>query len=1098
MPEALSDKLLKRLISNGVWQDLRRTHSPRALMIWEFYQHLFQVWSGDVYPEDLLSQFRKAVQVAVRTPGKKTKERPSVAASTGLYGALKVAQQHLRFIEGEYQEWHAEGGWDKGPPPAMKIKWANVTEPLTKALIQLAKSHGAWLQTSRMPGSAALVWLRLERMRAKVQKQEELRERDPEGFKAVQRHKRTVESIKAQMELTVTGDGLNVVNNPYHNKLVVVAQDPVSEEVFVYTPDGQRMTPDEYERDLKRDKRAAARRVMLKSESLLRKDLDGYDPKVVEDLPGKEELVMLTDDQVGPSALTRMVPVKWLVDKDKDVGIQVVTEGRWRGIPLDNMVSVQGRLLEGNLWRLHPSGKKGKDGRRIRVKYDPAEDWEPFVTVATQKLAGRKQRRLFIDCPGNPSAGPGRKALKRLAAVRDSVQFIQHPTNNKRASFYFGPDDWAAVKDALGACVLSRAAMTLLDDHFYRVREGQVAQEDEHLWRFDLPEIEGFKPEKRSRKTGEMEPFVMKRAQKKALAWLLTTGKGAGTVALDTGMGKTLVVLAAARKWVTEGDVPEGSNGRFLYVSNGNLRGNLVGQAYSYFQKHAAKDMADRIDALSYGQFAKAMQTRKYPDRQVPYWHDKRWEPEQYVAVFFDEAHELSSPLTSKVTAAVLAFKHPRKVCMTASPMDQEPDEAYTLYCITNNIDLNDPDPETRQRNRLARTRFRNRYCERVGSEVVGVKQDPLAQADLKEWVSRNIFYADKADPSNREDYELGELHKEPQQVQMDPAVEEDYRETAAKCAKALAGWVARYRDMGIKLDSRGYRRRDELAWQKELETKAGRELGPLLKRLDMLANDPGALHPGALNPKHQAASRLMTEAIAKEGKCLVWAEKAPQVLKAAQFLSRQATGKRVLAATTSKIHVFQDGQEFKGQYGVDYPWRAPFTKRRYVRDPFDEGSDKTKNSEWAVFILKNVANADPNVAALVCQGSYATGHNLQSFSTVIHLDRNSWSNETMKQRTARSYRTGQADEVTEHIIDVAYSDTRHEDERYDVTFDEVRKLSQDVQAQLFDDIIKAAQGHDLSAAWHDIPKRMASKFHISAETVKLMLGPYYTELADG
>jgi len=638
--------------------------------------------------------------------------------------------------------------------------------------------------------------------------------------------------------------------------------------------------------------------------------------------------------------------------------------------------------------------------------------------------------------------------------------------------------------------------MALLDDYFYSVHQQAQAQEEKHLWRFDLPEIEGFKDKLRDRNTGKLKPLRMKTAQKKALAWLQTTGDGSGVLSLDTGMGKTMVALAAARKWVVDGDMPEGSNGRFLYVAEGNLRGNLVGQAYAYFEKHAAGDMAGRIDALSYRQFMRAWETKKYPDGQIEYWQGKPWAPEEYVACFFDEAHILKK-YTTKIAAAVLAFKHPRKICLTASPMDQEPEEAYTLYCIANNIDLNDTDPRLRRKNRRDARRFRDRYCERVDTEVVGVKQDPVVQQDLHEWVARNIFYSDKSEPTNREDYDLGELDQMQTSVQMAPEVEEDYRATAAQCATALAGWVARYRDGGKKTDSLGRQRKDPLAWRKELRTKAGAEVGPLLRRLDTLANDPGELHPGAKNVKHEEAAKIAVAAVKAGKRCLLWAEKATLVDKAAMRMSAAMPGTYHAAATTKSVRLYKGGSEVRGIYSEDYPYRAPFTERMYDRDPEDPEAGKTLQNEWAVFVLDKIVSADQRIATLTCQGRYATGHNLQQFSTVVHLDRNSWSNEAMKQRTARAYRTGQKSSVDEHTIDVAYSDTQHADDRYDKTYDEVRALGQQVQAQLFDEIIKAAQGYDLSAPWHDIPKRMASKYHIDKRTVELMLGPYFTDLGE-
>jgi hypothetical protein len=125
---------------------------------------------------------------------------------------------------------------------------------------------------------------------------------------------------------------------------------------------------------------------------------------------------------------------------------------------------------------------------------------------------------------------------------------------------------------------------------------------------------------------------------------------------------------------------------------------------------------------------------------------------------------------------------------------------------------------------------------------------------------------------------------------------------------------------------------------------------------------------------------------------------------------------------------------------------------------------------------------------------SYSTGQNLQAFNTVVHLDRDTWNSEEMKQRTARSWRQGQDDKVEEHTLDVTYSKKEEgaPTSDYDATLDEIQKLYQTLQGELFDSIIKDSAKTTLGEEWDAVKNQHASFKKITKDNLNMVLGPLH------
>jgi hypothetical protein len=130
----------------------------------------------------------------------------------------------------------------------------------------------------------------------------------------------------------------------------------------------------------------------------------------------------------------------------------------------------------------------------------------------------------------------------------------------------------------------------------------------------------------------------------------------------------------------------------------------------------------------------------------------------------------------------------------------------------------------------------------------------------------------------------------------------------------------------------------------------------------------------------------------------------------------------------------------------------------------------------------------------LTLTGKYAVGQNLQSFSSVVHLDRDSWSNETMKQRTARAWRSGQRQPVTEFTMDVVYSNPRA-NVKDDLTLDQIRRNMQEIDSALFDSIIKESKTFILGESWTGIDRQRSGTYALDRKLLERALSPYATQL---
>lgn len=1175
------DFAVRSLFPRSIIDKLRRIFTPKGLPFFQFYELLKRIELGDPAPEDLKRQYfmvaNRLSQVNSPVDGR--------ALSPTVINLIAESRVNLglylgRLVAGNVKDNHT---------------WMKINTILVPIYIEAAKDKGLYLSTIQKGNRK---WAMFRRMGDKQEADEKLKDVNPEAYKLVKKYKKTLTEIDEAIQRRIVRMGLDVSKGFLAGRQVIYAVDPQTQDKFVFDLDNDVLTAQEY---------VAKRRRYEEAEKKLtlgggRTDVSPSELRTLSDedmdrtLVGKPEMVSLTDDKAKQGRLTRIYQVRYApkviqgVDETGEIkehvtSVKVITSGRYKGVFLDDMVNATGRMIEGTAFTFSVvTGKSYSMPRRI----DPALR-EPYVSVAEVEetidldgeLIKQKRSRLFIKIPGDKSYKVVRDALKSLACNSSGayskkgcvLSIEQHPVKGTNAAgFYFDEKDFNSVMEATQGMSLSTAALELVQDYYTDLARAEAATARHNLGNYTADAIGGFKTAKKMRAADgsfEMRPVTLSTKQKQALAWLDANGNK-GVCGLDTGVGKTLTAIAAMQKMIRDGladedggySTPTGkriqTNGRFLYVCPTTLKGNLPKEMRAFLSE--AGLLIDRTDVISYREFKGASNSKKVPRalKTIDFWQGRDWDPTLYVAVFFDEAQELLS--ANKKTPAALAeqalrFWHPRKICMTASPIERNPMEAFILGCVSNNMPLNGDAPKARINAKEMR-KFRERFCEVVGDRIIGVKQETTIKRDLDVWVRRNIYYADKQDV----DVEAGEkplskLKAGTVAITMDPVVEQVYRGVVKQFPKVIAGMAAKFRDKQNTALTNNPAIEDMLT--------AKSELAPVLRLMNALSNYPNVAMreiadmiqygryttstgksgpiPKALvpvvagwrakispevirnhadkvgNPKLQAVKQMVgirAERTNGASRTILFSDDRKMCEMAVKHMAETIPGMHALALDDS-IFIYDGGvkmdavrlpvdpdlirklikdpvelEKLLGQRLSIIP--LPFRKksyRRYPSLPADAGNVVYRADNWQEFAFNEIISPNPDIKTLTLLGqSYQYGHNLQAFDTVIHLDRDTWNSEAMKQRTARSWRQGQQKPVTELTLDTTY---RESADSFDNTLDQIQRMFQRMESDVFNAIIKGAQAIALGTEWTEMPKEHASVLKLDRKMLELAMSPY-------
>ena len=893
--------------------------------------------------------------------------------------------------------------------PLVSSQWRTVISSFSDLIQAIGADKEIYLRPRTMPGSGSIRWLRLQKATPKESELEALRGTDPDLYERTRKSEEQRLLVREAIKARIVADGMVPDTRLIMGRPMNIGINPAG-EVTVYDEDGfVGLVPDFMDKvRASNSSLEALRRVNpIGGDYLTRLDpLRKYPSEVVDAIEGPTTFVALTDDSKKNIALTRIYPTKMLgVD-------QVVVSGRFKGFRVPELVNAAGRQIEGSVHYFNPDTMRitKRELKNSDGSISIGKTLEPYVTLDRGKL--------LLRISGQMNFAPVRQAVSRLPLAD-----LEKVKDSRLQLWRFEAKDFGAIRDALGSVALSNTAAKFLQNYFEELTRAEQAAESGDLSKYDEKAL------------GLQVPI--RHHVKKAVAWLDANGSQ-GICALDTGMGKTVTAIATIQNLRRKG-----AKGRFLFVCEKDLLGNLPKEIYKFLPREKADELMGLVDSTTYLRFSAA--------RSVdPNYGD------DYVAIFFDEAHLRLKKKSSKAYKTAVAIKCKHKIMMTASPQVRSPAEVFTMASVSKGLDLNTPE------GRKIEVGFINRFCEVVGGRVVGIKQsDPAIAREFRTWVKRNLFHENKR--SGTGEAQLGTLDQETEAISMPPILEEAYRSTMREILAGLQD-IAAQRFSG------------DLALAVESAKMSLR--GPLA-RLTALSDTPDRLVPGSPNPKLDRASQLVERHIS--GRTLLFTESKELASDTYKRMQKEFPGKSHAVGFVGVIVLF------KGATGEE----VKFTPRVYT-DP-DTGR-KVPKEEWKTHVLSKIIQRDPTVSTMVLTGSYAVGQNLQSFGTVIHLDRDTWSNETMKQRTARAWRSGNLDPVNEYTLDLVYS-APDGGVQGDVTLDEIRKAIQNIDARLFQEVVLDSQTERLGLEWLEIKKQKSSLHQLDRKMVERALSPYAKQL---
>jgi len=574
------------------------------------------------------------------------------------------------------------------------------------------------------------------------------------------------------------------------------------------------------------------------------------------------------------------------------------------------------------------------------------------------------------------------KALRKLT---DTVKTLE---NVGRNSWTIPPEDFETINEALEGMAMSDTASSIVTEMIEQ-KHRQIRAENEKTYSHITPkEIVGFK-----HKLGDKEWDFMSH-QKKAID-VVTKSKKGTTIGFGTGGGKSITAIGILQQWRNDGTLKEdGKNGKAIIVAEPSLKGNFPGEVATFMEEDAAKEFLGDVEMVTYDDFRKNVD--KYSN---------------YGAIVFDEAQKLRTS-TSKVGKTARNLDHPRKINLTASMLEKSPMDLYNLIDVSQNVVK---DPKIRRKEKL---KFIKTYCDSVGGKVIGLKSDMTSKRKFRDWVRTNSLYMDKTQVKEIDLPPVTPPERQTHDISMTGPIREKYEEMAVPIRDTLRRMAEKYNNNDLQ--------------STELNQELSRVMGQLQKLRDF-SNNPDNYVEGASNPKVDTTVDYVKDRISKNesSKTVTFTDNPELSSKTGKKLSEEVPYKKHVVALADRIEIWKNGEVIE-----------TFTSRSKLTT--NTGKPVPKQ-DWQVHLIKTLQK-DSAVSTFNLTSAYARGHNIQSADAVVHLDRDSWNNETMKQRTARAWRTGQKNPVDVKILDMTLDSGD--------SINEIQKYSMEIERKLFDDLI--------------------------------------------
>jgi len=683
---------------------------------------------------------------------------------------------------------------------------------------------------------------------------------------------------------------------------------------------------------------------------------------------------------------------------------------------------------------------------------------QPVVTTVQVKEAGELKSKLRIRVPSTQEYTAVRQSLSQLAEKLPTVKQVE---GSKSTLFVFEPTDFSFMRKVAPAFASSKEAQLLVDGHVAELLKFEKALSPEAVAKFSARRIGGFR-ETFVDNQGQVRPFELSPIQRLQIARLELDG-WRGVVTLAPGFGKTLVALSALELMAKAGEKRP-----FLVVVPEGLQGNFTAEIFSKRTPDAALRLNDQLRTMTYTEFRRAVRKGQTSDGQ-PFSAD------QFGAVIYDEVHVATDRKTAN-GKALLKFGHERSIEMTGTPQPQ-PERLQMMDAVARGVDLNSP--SGRAELRKAR-QWRNLLFANVNGITTGVRGELELRRGLKvdpsremlEWIRSRFIYADT--PAGN--FSLPKRSDVHLTIKMDPKLEATYRKAKAPADVGLEGLVSIHRDGGLAPAAEGA----EATARRKLTPQARdarvhdvrTTLKPTIDALSALTNNEQKLVEVGKKLMQMHAEDV--HAGQPASRALLFTDELAYVHESARVMSSRIPVKLHVSADANVIRVWQNGKEFKGDFG---PLKAPFDKKQAYRpDPTKPVSDTNREivpEHWRTFVLNEIIGKHHEVSTTSLHGpTYQTGQNLQWANVVVHLDRDTWDDFNMIQRERRVLRQGQLRPVTVMHADFVYEQPRGPLDR---TLDQVRELKGQTDRKLLQQTLVAAQ--DITLGEGMSPARSPASF---------------------
>lgn len=783
--------------------------------------------------------------------------------------------------------------------------------------------------------------------------------------------------------------------------------------------------------------------------------------KLVEEQDGDLTFEYISDSELQYQSAVKMFKC---VEVEKD-GVKIIAEGAYKGLAIDDLISMSGKMIGGKVKQFNPRTGKlerivQKRGRTRRTHYEL--NTEPYVIKKGNRCYMMlPDNRKYKDLPEDLQEKFGLNKLRKHLRELKKQGVVKQISKNR---FEFLPMHIEKVQEGINSMTLSKAAAKMINDTIVAQNARAMQEETEKLQKkFGVDVLGGFKEEieGRSYQLGAIDFICGTDKTRK-------TPKNRGFVALDTGLGKTLTGLMIIKQWLNTGKLKEnGKNGKALIVVPAKLQGNFPEEIDQKMTEKGAKELKDNITVMSYNKFQTIMKGQ-----------DKELTPadlQQYGGFLFDEAHENMRNKTDSHRACEALGQNADRVFLSGSPMVKNPVENYNLVKLIEGDNLN------------VEAKDISNTTVKVDNKVIGIKDDPISKETLKKFIKTYTYFVDKEDPKVKQMTGLPDITPHYQNSQkmtlegltsLNPnyeAVIKEYRKYEKEYRKTLEVMSEKYR-YGGKLSVE-----DLAAFQ---NTKKGGLPAVAVQKMARLLNDPNKYFRGELakkliekNPeKYKEMGKAKVANLPEvRNKVKQMGIVSPKILQSQSYIEKQLnkpTGKKATVTFTDSPDLAVEATEeyakmFPGKKHVVclageikvYQYNAKTKKAEVVK----RWRDDPKDRQWSVKAIQSLKQGGENgdmfndIATLNMTSAYQTGQNLQSFSNqVIHLDRDNWANENLKQRTARVYRGGQDEAVNNYFMDINSGGDL-------LTLNSIQRFSDDREGRIFEETIKAAMQFEIN-----------------------------------